>query len=408
MPDSGASSPWLEHEGALEGLRVLDLSRILSGPFCTMILADLGADVIKVENVEGGDDTRSWGPPFQGEDAAYFHSVNRNKRGIAVDLKDPRCRELVGRLAATADIVVENFRPGTTARLGLGYEQVRAANPGVVYVSVSGYGQTGPMSREPGYDAIAQALSGVMSVTGEPDGAPVRVGVSGADLAAGMWACIGLLAALRAKERTGEGQWVDVSLLDGQISWLTYVAGGYFASGKVPRRYGSAHPTIVPYQAFPTADGYLMVAAGNDGLWRRFARAVGIGDLAEDPRFASNPDRVRNRDELLPIIEAALARWPAREWGMRLADAGVPAGPINTVDQALAHPQVRARNMIGEVEHPIAGTISMVASPLKLSATATAIRTAPPEHGQHTDEVLGAMGLGATELAELRDRGAVR
>lgn len=408
MPVSDVSTPWLTHAGALEGIRVLDLSRILSGPFCTMILADLGADVIKVESVEGGDDTRSWGPPFQGKDAAYFHSVNRNKRGIAVDLKDPQCRLLVERLAATADAVVENFRPGAAARLGLGYEQVRVINPAVVYVSVSGYGQTGPMSQEPGYDAIAQALSGVMSVTGEPDGAPVRVGVSGADLAAGMWACIGLLAALRAKERTGEGQWVDVSLLDGQISWLTYVAGGYLASGEVPRRYGSAHPTIVPYQAFSTADGYLMVAAGNDRLWGRFARAVGLDELTEDPRFVSNADRVRNRDELIPIIAAALGRRSAREWAQVLADAGVPAGPINTVDQALAHPQVRARNMIGEVEHPSAGTITTIASPLKLSATATTIRTAPPEHGQHTDEVLGAMGVDATGLAELRGRGALR
>lgn len=408
MPGPDPGTPWLRHGGALEGVRVLDLSRILSGPFCTMILADLGADVIKVESVEGGDDTRSWGPPFQGEDAAYFHSVNRNKRGIALDLKDSWCRSLVERLAATADIVVENFRPGAAARLGLGYEQVREVNPAVVYVSVSGYGQTGPLAHEPGYDAIAQALSGVMSVTGEPDGAPVRVGVSGADLAAGMWACIGLLAALQARERTGEGQWVDVSLLDGQISWLTYVAGGYLASGEVPRRYGSAHPTIVPYQAFPTADGHLMVAVGNDELWARFARAVGLGELARDPRFASNADRVRNRAELIPLIDAALGRRSTRDWGQVLADAGVPAGPINTVDQALAHPQVRARGMIGEVDHPSAGTLKMIASPLKLSATATAIRTAPPEHGQHTGEVLGAMGLDATELAALRGRGVVR
>ncbi|MFF3127362.1 CaiB/BaiF CoA transferase family protein [Streptomyces sp. NPDC057908] len=408
MPESAAGSPWLAHEGALAGLRVLDLSRILSGPFCTMILGDLGADVIKVENVEGGDDTRAWGPPFQGEDAAYFHTVNRNKRGIAVDLKDPRCRDLVGRLAATADVVVENFRPGTAARLGLGYEQIRELNPRAVYVSVSGYGQTGPLSQEPGYDAIAQALSGVMSVTGEPDGPPVRVGVSGADLAAGMWACIGLLAALHARERTGEGQWVDVSLLDGQISWLTYVAGGYFVTGEVPRRYGSAHPTIVPYQAFPTADGYLMVAAGNDTLWRRFAPAIGLSHLGEDPRFATNPDRVRNRETLLPLIEAALGERSAQEWGKALSDAGVPAGPINTVDQALAHPQVQARNMIAEVDHPSAGTIRMVASPLKLSDTAPAIRTAPPELGQHTAEVLGGLGLDTDALSELRDKGAVR
>ncbi|GAA4988064.1 CaiB/BaiF CoA-transferase family protein [Yinghuangia aomiensis] len=408
MTLSETNSPWLTHDGALTGLRVLDLSRILSGPFCTMVLADLGADVIKVENVRGGDDTRFWGPPFQGDSAAYFHSVNRNKRGIAVDLKDPQCRDLVAELAREADVVVENFRPGAAARLGLGYEQVAQTNPGVVYVSISGYGQTGPLATEPGYDAIAQAVSGMMSITGEADGPPVRFGVAGADLAAGMWACIGLLAALRAKDRTGEGQWVDVSLLDGQISWLSYVAGGHFVSGEEPPRYGSAHPTIVPYQAFPTGDGHLMVAVGNDSLWRRFAPVVGLGDLVDDPRFATNPDRVRNRGELLPLIEAALAARAARDWAKMLADAGVPTGPINTVGQALAHPQVLAREMVATVEHPSAGAITMVGSPLKLSRTATAIRTAPPELGQHTDEVLTGLGFPTAELTALRAAGAVR
>lgn len=408
MQESTTGSPWLAHSGALGGLRVLDLSRILSGPFCTMILADLGADVIKVEDTRAGDDTRSWGPPFQGDDAAYFHSVNRNKRGIAVDLKHPECRALVGRLARDADVIVENFRPGTADRLGLGYHQVRADNPGVVYASVSGYGQTGPLRDEPGYDAIAQALSGVMSVTGEADGPPARFGVSGADLAAGMWACLGVLAALRERERTGDGQWVDVSLLDGQIAWLTYVAGGYFATGEIPRRYGSAHPTIVPYQAFPTADGHLTVAAGNDGLWARFARAVGLADLVDDPRFATNPDRVRNRDELLPLIERTLAQRSAAEWSKLLAEAAVPVGPINTVDQALAHPQVIAREMTVEVDHRSAGRIRMVGSPLKLSASPPRIRTAPPEHGEHTADVLRGLGVDARQLAELRTGGAVR
>src|SRR5215203_1686471 len=248
MDASTQPSPWLEHDGALGGLRVLDLSRIMSGPFSTMALADLGADVIKVEDARNGDDTRAWAPPYQGDQAAYFLSINRNKRSIAVNLKDPECRALIQGLAHTADVIVENFRPGTAARLGLGYEEISAANPGVVYASISGYGQTGPYRDEPGYDAIAQALSGMMSVTGETDGPPVRIGVSGADLAAGMWATIGVLAALNERQRTGRGQWVDVSLLDGQISWLTYVASGYFATDKVPGRFGSAHPTIVPYQ----------------------------------------------------------------------------------------------------------------------------------------------------------------
>ncbi|GAB2800138.1 CaiB/BaiF CoA transferase family protein [Streptomyces daliensis] len=401
-------TPWLRHEGALAGLRVLDLSRIMSGPFSTMALADLGADVIKIENGGTGDDTRAWGPPFQDGEAAYFLSVNRNKRSLAVDLKDPECRELVQRLARSADVVVENFRPGTADRLGLGYEEVSAANPGVVYASISGYGQTGPYRQEPGYDAIAQALSGIMSVTGEADGPPVRFGVSGADLAAGMWATIGVLAALRERDRTGAGQWVDVSLLDGQIAWLTYVAGGWFTSGEVPGRYGSAHPTIVPYQAFPTAEGHLMIAVGNDALWRRFAPAVGLDSLTEDPRFATNPDRVRNRDELLPLIEKALSARPAEEWARVLADASVPAGRINTVDQALAHPQVRARGMVTETRHPTAGDVRMVASPLKLSASPPRVRSAPPLHGEHTDGILEAMGVDGTRIAGLRARGAVR
>ncbi|HKN97959.1 MAG TPA: CoA transferase [Pseudonocardiaceae bacterium] len=401
-------SPWLHHEGTLGGLRVLDLSRILSGPFCTMVLSDLGADVIKVENTQDGDDTRAWGPPFQGDDAAYFLSVNRNKRGISVDLKDPECQELVARLAATADVVVENFRPGTAARLGLGYEQVREDNPAVVYASISGYGQTGPYSPEPGYDAIAQALSGVMSVTGEADGPPVRFGVSGADLAAGMWAAIGILAALQERQRTGRGQWVDVSLLDGQIAWLAYVAGGYFATGEVPARYGSAHPTIVPYQAFPTSDGHIMVAAGNDTLWRRFAAAIGIGDLAQDPRFATNPDRVRNRDELLPLIERILVTRTGQEWSEILSEAKVPAGRINTVDQALAHPQVVAREMVTDMVHETAGKLQTVASPLKLSASAPQVRTPPPRLGEHTDEVFSALGVDERRLAEMHERGSVR
>ena len=401
-------SPWLHHEGTLGGLRVLDLSRILSGPFCTMVLSDLGADVIKVENTQDGDDTRAWGPPFQGDDAAYFLSVNRNKRGISVDLKDPECQELVARLAATADVVVENFRPGTAARLGLGYEQVREDNPAVVYASISGYGQTGPYSPEPGYDAIAQALSGVMSVTGEADGPPVRFGVSGADLAAGMWAAIGILAALQERQRTGRGQWVDVSLLDGQIAWLAYVAGGYFATGEVPARYGSAHPTIVPYQAFPTSDGHIMVAAGNDTLWRRFAAAIGIGDLAQDPRFATNPDRVRNRDELLPLIERILVTRTGQEWSEILSEAKVPAGRINTVDQALAHPQVVAREMVTDMVHETAGKLQTVASPLKLSASPPQVRTPPPRLGEHTDEVFSALGVDERRLAEMHERGSVR
>jgi len=393
--------------GALSGLRVLDLSRILSGPFATMTLADLGADVIKVEQPGHGDDTRQWGPPFQGDEAAYFLSVNRNKRSIAVDLKSADGLALVRRLCQQVDVVVENFRPGTAARLGLGYEQLGSDHPGLVYASISGYGQTGPDGERPGYDAIAQARSGIMSVTGEPDGPPVRVGVSSADLVAGMWAVIGILAALRERDRTGRGQWVDISLLDGSVSWLTYVASGYFASGEVPRRYGSAHPTIAPYQAFPTADDHLMVAVGNDGLWRRFAPVVGLTELVDDPRFATNPQRVRNREQLVELITRALAPHGALEWARRCADAGVPVSPIQSVEQVMGDPQVLARGMVTTVEHPTAGTVRTVGCPVRLSSTPPTVRLPPPTLGQHTADVLGELGVDADQLTRLRAAGAV-
>lgn len=394
--------------GALAGIRVLDLSRILSGPFATMILADLGADVIKVEDTGAGDDTRQWAPPYQGDQSAYFLSVNRNKRAISIDLKSTEGRQVARQLARSADVLVQNFRPGTAERLGLGFAALAELNPRLIYASISGYGQTGPLAGEPGYDAIAQALSGVMSVTGPADGPPCRVGVSSADLGAGMWTLIGILSALQARHRTGVGQLVDVSLLDGQVAWLTYVAGGYFAAGRVPPRYGSAHPTIVPYQAFATDDGHVMVAAGNDGLFRRFAVAVGRPALAEDPRFSTNPDRVRNRDVLLAALGAAMLERPTAEWVQVLSAAGVPAAPINTVDQALSHPQVLARDMVVTATHPTAGELRMVGNPVKLSAQPPAVRLAPPLLGEHTDEVLGELGLSPEGIARLRAAGAVR
>jgi formyl-CoA transferase/CoA:oxalate CoA-transferase len=386
---------------------VLDLSRILSGPFATMTLADLGADVIKVEQPGHGDDTRQWGPPFQGEEAAYYLSVNRNKRSLAVDLKSAEGLAAVRRLARRADVVVENFRPGTAARLGLGYEELAAENPGLVYASISGYGQTGPEANRAGYDAIAQARSGIMSVTGETDGPPVRFGVSGSDLIAGTWAVIGILAALHERDRTGRGQWVDISLLDGSVSWLTYVASGYFASGETPKRYGSAHPTIAPYQAFPTRDGWIMVAVGNDGLWRRFAEAVGRPDLAEDPRFRANPLRVAHRNELIPLLEEVLRTRPTADWLAALDAAGVPVGPIQTVAEAVRDPQVLARGMVTEVEHPTAGRLRTLGCPVRLSRTPAAVRTAPPLLGQHSDEVLAGLGYSQDDLERLHATGAL-
>ena len=399
--------------GPLAGLRVLDLTRALSGPFATMVLGDLGADVIKVEDIWHGDDTRRWGPPFQGDDAAYFLSVNRNKRGLSVNMKAPDGRDIVRRLAAGSDILVENFRPGTAARLGLGYAELARDNPGLIYASISGYGQTGPSAELPGYDAVAQAVSGMMSVTGEPDGEPVRSGTSSADIGAGMWALIGILAALHARETSGQGQLVDVSLLDGQIAWLTYVAGKYFATGVTPGRHGSAHESLTPYQVFPTADAPLMVAVGSDGLWRRFTSATGLGELADDPRYATNPDRVRNRDTLIPLITDTLAAKGCAEWTGLLNTAGVPAGPVNTVPAALEQPQVIAREMVVEIEHPVAGTLKMLGSPLKLStqppgSPAPYLRRPPPVLGEHTDEILAEAGYTAAQVTELREAGVVR
>ena len=394
--------------GALAGVTVLDLTRILSGPFSTMILADLGADVIKVEDTAGGDDTRHWGPPYHGEDAAYYHSVNRNKRSLAVDLKSADGIAVVRRLASSADVLVENFRPGTAARLGLGYAELSAVNPRLVYGSVSGYGHTGPMSQHPGYDAIAQAMSGAMSVTGEADGEPVRFGTSAADLAAGMWVTIGILAALTSRERTGRGQHVDVALLDGLTAWLTYAAQNYFASGETPRRYGSAHPNIVPYQGFSTGDGEVMIAVGNDGLWRRFAGVVGLQHLVDDERFATNPARVRNRAELLPVIEQALRTRSASAWTDLLTAAGVPVGPILTVPETVEHPQVLARGMVVDLPHSTEGTVRTLGSPLKLSDTPPNLRHASPTHGQHTAEILVDLGLSQDEIDGLRQRGAIR
>lgn len=393
--------------GPLEGYRVLDLSRILSGPYCTMVLADFGADVIKVERPGLGDDTRQWGPPFLAGESAYYLSINRNKRGITVDLGQEEGRDIVYALARTSDVAIENFRPGTAERIGVGYERLRQENPRIVYCSISGFGQEGPYRDRPGYDALAQAMSGMMALTGDPEGAPAKHGMSIADIGAGMWAALAIVSALLARERTGEGQFIDISLLDAQLSWLTYAAGSYFATGENPARYGSAHPSIVPYQPFATADGYLMLAVGNDRLWRQFCAAAGAPDLATQPGFATSAERVANREAVVARVAEIMAGRATAEWMRLLEEAGVPAGPINTVAQALTDPHVRAREMVVTLDHPTAGTVTMTGNPAKFSGTPGAVRSAPPLLGEHTGEVLRSLGYTKDRIAALQEQGVI-
>jgi crotonobetainyl-CoA:carnitine CoA-transferase CaiB-like acyl-CoA transferase len=384
--------------GALDDLLVVDLTRILTGPYCTMMLADMGARVIKVEP-PAGDDTRHWGPPFLETESAYFLSVNRNKESVVLDLKTEGDRDALLRLAERADVVVENFRPGTMERLGLGYERLQARNPGLIMASVSGFGATGPGSRRPGYDVLAQAMGGLMAVTGEPGGPPLKAGFSVADIGAGMWAAFGILAALHARSRTGRGQWLETSLFETILSWQTYQAGNFFATGRDPEPLGTAHPNIAPYQALRCQDGYLVVACGNDTLWQRMTEALGI-DWGDDPRYRTNPDRVRHRKALVEALEAHLSRWSTEAAWEALDQAGVPAGPIQAFSQVYQDPQVLARDMLVEVEHPVAGPVRMTGIPLKLSATPGSVRRPPPTLGQHTAAVLREFGVSGEEERE--------
>ena len=385
----------------LDDLLVVDLTRALAGPFCTVMLSDLGARVIKVETPDGGDDTRGWGPPFIGTESAYFLGVNRNKESLTLNLKDPRATALLTRLLARADVLVENFRPGIMARFGLGYTAVHAQFPRLVYASISGFGQDGPYRDRTAYDLILQGMGGVMGITGEEGGKPVKVGVAIADICAGMYAAYGILAALRVRERMGEGQWVDAALLDGQISWLTYAAGYFFATGQNPGRLGSAHPTIVPYQAFRTADGFVNVAVGSEAIWRRFAEIVDPS-LLDDPGYATNPDRVAHRADLIARLEPRFAQRSTAAWTAALEAAGVPTGPILSIADVFSHAQVRHRQMLQEVDHPTAGRVRQTGVPVKLSATPGRIRSAPPTLGQHTEAILRELGIPEAEVATLR------
>lgn len=395
-------------EPPLTGVTILDLSRVLSGPYCTMLAADMGARVIKIEHPVRGDDTRAWGPPFQHGESAYFLSINRNKESVAIDFKQEEGRRLLNRLIEKADVVVENFRPGTLGAVGLGYDALSTRHPGLIYVSISGFGQSGPRRTEAGYDAVAQAEGGLMSVTGSPDGPPVRLGVAIADLAAGMYAFQGLLLALIARSKTGKGQLVDVALLDSVASLLTYQAGRFFATGEAPARTGNRHTAIAPYDTFDAADGVIVLAVGNDDQWRRLCHALERPDLAEAARFGTNADRVGHYDALRTALADTLSTRAASAWVQRLRAAGVPCGSVRSIDEVFADPQLLSRDMIATIEHPAIGPLRMAGLPTKLSATPGSIRTPPPRLGEHTKRVLeGDLGMSAGEIEDLRRDGVI-
>ncbi len=393
---------------ALEGIRVLDLTRALAGPFCTLMLGDNGADVIKVEIPGTGDDTRKWGPPFIGEESAYYLSINRNKRSLTLNLQDAQAQEVFMKLAKDTDVVVENFTPGVMGRFGLDYDAVKAVNPKVVYCSISGFGQDGPYRNRPAYDQIMQGVGGLMSITGEPDGEPQKIGIAVTDIGAGMWSAFAIMAALHHREKSGEGQYIDISMLDAQVAWLTYQAAFFFANGEAPKRMGAAHPTLVPYQAFMCNDGkYINVAVGSERIWERFCKGMGREDLRDHPDYATNSVRVNNRGAIVSMLQEIFLTRPVTEWVEDLQAANVPCGPINDLADVFADPQVLARNMYLEMPHPTLGSIKQTGLPIKFSLTPGGLDRHPPLLGEHNQEILQSLGYSDADVQSLKDQSVI-
>ena len=391
----------------LDGIRVVDLTRILAGPYCSMLLSDLGAEIVKIENPDKGDDTRAYGPPFLDGESVYFLSINRGKKSLTLNLKTPEAREILTKLIRNSDVLVENFRKDFLSSIGFGYDEVAKLNPKIIYASVTGYGHTGPWADRPGYDLAIQGQSGIMSLTGDPNGSPYKTGTSLADITAGIYATLGILLALQARQRTGKGQKVDVSLLDGQVSFLTYQAGIYFGTGKSPTRKGNQHPTIVPYETFKARDRYFNLAVGNDRLWGQFCDLLGRQDLKTHEKFATNPKRVQNHEDLYPVLQKIFAEKTADEWLAFFEKNGIPCGPIFSVGEVLEHPQVRAREMVVERPHPKLKSVKMTGVPVKLSDTPGIAGNAPPLLGQDTLSVLRGLGYTDEQFADFLKRGVV-
>jgi formyl-CoA transferase len=397
-----------ENDLPLKGYRVLDLSRILAGPYCTMILGDQGAEVIKVERPGVGDDTRTWGPPFSGGESAYYLCCNRNKKSIVIDLKKPEGLDLVRELAKVSDVFVENFTPGLTKRFGLDYETLRGLNPRLIYTSITAYGQNGPYRDRPGYDMVLSAVGGLMYITGEPDGNPCKVGVAITDVLTGVYSSGAITSALLWRERSGRGQYLDISLLDVQVSGLANIASNYLVAGKEAQRWGTAHESIIPYQVFQTKDRPIAIAVANQKLWVNFCNLVGKDDWLNDPRFESNPKRVENRNILLPLIDELFAQKTCDEWMELLVSAAIPCGPVNNMEHLFADPQIAHRNMVNKIPHPTIGTLALTGIPIKYSETPGKIRHHPPLLGEHTDEILaGTLGYSAEQIKVLKTQGTI-